>query len=254
MGAPYCQVVHELLVDAYGVTGQLWPGELPPPVAADAASVSTGFAAALATVLPSGGEGTPGGGLGFGTPGGAAAASPAPNGLNGLNGEKATPGTPGTPVADQGVAAAKAFEHELPMNAGMVNAPEVRGAAVPFFGAFGSARSLCALLGAAARGDLAPAGALDSADGGVEASALFGERRWGLGLQWYACAGGGERAVVGLHSFGGAMAFYAPREKVAVALLMNDCQLEYSTTRRVLNLISRELHIGKVEFVEGGLF
>ena len=35
---------------------------------------------------------------------------------------------------------------------------------------------------------------------------------------------------------------------------MNDCQLEYSTTRRVLNLISRELHIGKVEFVEGGLF
>ena len=39
-------------------------------------------------------------------------------------------GTPGTPVADQGVAAAKAFEHELPMNAGMVNAPEVRGAAV----------------------------------------------------------------------------------------------------------------------------
>ena len=57
-----------------------------------------------------------------------------------------------------------------------------------------------------------------------------------------------------LHSFGGAMAFYAPREKVAVALLMNDCQLEYSTTRRVLNLISRELHIGKVEFVEGGLF
>ena len=94
MGAPYCQVVHELLVDAYGVTGQLWPGELPPPVAADAASVSTGFAAALATVLPSGGGGE-GGGLGFGTPGGAAAASPAPNGLNGLNGEKATPGHAG---------------------------------------------------------------------------------------------------------------------------------------------------------------
>ena len=72
MGAPYCQVVHELLVDAHGVTGQLWPGELPPPVAADAASVSTVAAQALATVLPSGAAGhaaaasaslTPGGGV-----------------------------------------------------------------------------------------------------------------------------------------------------------------------------------------------
>lgn len=33
---------------------------------------------------------------------------------------------------------------------------------------------------------------------------------------------------MGLHSFGGSFAFYCPRSCVSVAILLNDCHLDYS--------------------------
>ena len=59
---------------------------------------------------------------------------------------------------------------------------------------------MCVLLGAAARGELGALSAI-SLEAGVEMSAVYGERLWCRGLQKYACAGGTEPHVLGLHSF-----------------------------------------------------
>eukprot|EP00966_Prymnesium_polylepis_P091064 2108065-Prymnesium_polylepis.1 len=127
---------------------------------------------------------------------------------------------------------------------------------MPGFSAFGSARSLCKLLAAAAGGSLLPAEALrgDGGDHATQPSVLFGPQKWALGLQHYACRGGREPYMLGLHSSGGSIAYLCPRSQVSVAILLNDCQLEYSATRRTLGLISQELKLGLLDFLEGGLF
>ena len=88
---------------------------------------------------------------------------------------------------------------------------------------------------------------------GVEASPLFGERQWGLGVQRYERRGG-LGPLLGLHSFGGSVALFCPRTELSVAVLLNDCQLDYGATRRVLDLISSELKLGQIKFLEQGLF
>ena len=40
----------------------------------------------------------------------------------------------------------------------------------------------------------------------------------------------------------------------SLAILLNDGQLDYSATRRILDAISDELGIGQVDFLGGGLF
>ena len=109
---------------------------------------------------------------------------------------------------------------------------------------------MCALLGKAAA--LAPRGAWDVRCG-VEASPLFGERQWGLGVQRYARRGG-MPPLLGLHSFGGSVVLFCPRTELSVALLLNDCQLDYGVTRQVLELVCSELKLGHVCFLEQGLF
>ena len=117
---------------------------------------------------------------------------------------------------------------------------------------------MCKLLAAVASGSLVP-GAVLRGEGGegsehVEESTLFGPRRWHLGLQQYSCHGGREPFTLGMHSSGGSVAYLCPRSQVSVTVLLNDCQLEYSATRRILALISQELKLGYVDFLEGGLF
>ena len=89
---------------------------------------------------------------------------------------------------------------------------------------------------------------------GPGCSRLFGARTWGLGLQHYACRGGREPFTLGLHSSGGSLAYLCPRSQVSVVILLNDCQLEYSATRRILDLLAQELKLGHLDFLEGGLF
>ena len=45
-------------------------------------------------------------------------------------------------------------------------------------------------------------------------------------LPRYECEGGLEQYVLGLHSFGGSFAFFSPTSGIAVAILLNDAQLE----------------------------
>ena len=111
---------------------------------------------------------------------------------------------------------------------------------------------MCALLGAAARGELGPLDAL-RVESGVEASLLYGERVWTRGLQKYAISGGTEPHLLGLHSFCGSFAFLCPRSAISVAILLNDGQLDYSVTRRILEVVSEELGIGHVDFLGSGL-
>ena len=143
---------------------------------------------------------------------------------------------------------------ELPISAPMVNCDAVRAGVVPSFSAFGTARALASLLGAAGRGEIAPPRALD-VDVGVEESSVFGERRWGLGVQRYACTGGLEvTGVIGLHSASGSFAFFAPATGVSAAILINDASLEYGPTRAIIDLVGEELGLGRIDFLEGGLF
>ena len=65
--------------------------------------------------------------------------------------------------------------------------------------------------------------------------------RWCLGLQQYVCHGGRESYILGLHSSGGSFAYVCPRSQVRVAILINDCQLEYTATRRIVELITQAL-------------
>ena len=60
--------------------------------------------------------------------------------------------------------------------------------------------------------------------------------------------------MLGMHSFGGSFAFLCPRSGVSVAVLLNDAQLDYSVTRRVLDVVGEELGFGQVDFLSGGLF
>jgi hypothetical protein len=91
-------------------------------------------------------------------------------------------------------------------------------------------------------------------DAGTEESALYGERAWVRGLQKYECTGGTEPFILGLHSFSGSFAFLCPRSGASVAILLNDGQLDYSVTRRILDGISEELSIGQINFLGDGLF
>ena len=93
-----------------------------------------------------------------------------------------------------------------------------------------------------------------SAEAGTEPSMLFGDRLWAHGLQRYACSGGSEPYVLGLHSFGGSLAFLCPRSGFSVAILLNDCQLDYSATRRILDVITEDLRIGHLDFLGDGFF
>ena len=135
----------------------------------------------------------------------------------------------------------------------MVNAAVARSGCVPGLGVFASARGVATLLGAAARGETGPLRYL-SAEAGVETSMLYGDRVWARGLQRYDCSGGSEAHVLGLHSFSGSFAFLCPRSGVSVAVLLNDAQLDYSATRRILDVVSGELGLGQIDFVSGGLF
>ena len=108
-------------------------------------------------------------------------------------------------------------------------------------------------MGAVARGETGSLSSI-SHECGVEHSLLFGERAWGRGLQRYACVGGTEPYVLGLHSFGGSFAFACPRSGISMAILLNDCQLDYSATRRILDVLTSSLNIGHVDFLGSGLF
>ena len=66
--------------------------------------------------------------------------------------------------------------------------------------------------------------------------------------------GGREPFTLGLHSSGGSLAYLCPRSQVSVAILLNDCQLDYGVTRQVLELVCSELKLGHVSFLEQGLF
>ena len=149
--------------------------------------------------------------------------------------------------------AASQFAHEVPLNLGMVNASDTRAGCVPGLAAFGSARSVCALLGAAARGETGALSSL-SVGCGVETSMLYGDRVWARGVQRYDCTGGTESHVLGLHSFAGSFAFLCPRSGVTVAILLNDGQLDFSATRSILDVLSEELGIGQIDYLGGGLF
>ena len=65
---------------------------------------------------------------------------------------------------------------------------------------------------------------------------------------------GGQGPLLGLHSAGGSVALFCPRTGLSAAVLLNDCQLEYSATRRIVALIGEELKLGTPEFLEAGLF
>ena len=221
-GRAYAEQLGELVLAPLGLHGALWAGHLPAAVSADAALVSTGFAAALQRLAPH-------------TDASTAAETPpdAPSDAPGLEG---------------GLPSAASLAADVALNAAGVNA--LHGACVPGLGGFGSARGMCALLGKAAA--LAPRGAWDVRCG-VEASPLFGERQWGLGVQRYARRGG-MPPLLGLHSFGGSVVLFCPRTELSVALLLNDCQLDYGVTRQVLELVCSELKLGHVSFLEQGLF
>lgn len=221
-GRAYAEQLGELVLSPLGLHEALWAGHLPAAVSADAALVSTGFAAALQRLAPH-------------TDASTAAETP----------PDAPPDAPGL---EGGLPSAASLAADVALNAAGVNA--LHGACVPGLGGFGSARGMCALLGKAAA--LAPRGAWDVRCG-VEASPLFGERQWGLGVQRYARRGG-MPPLLGLHSFGGSVALFCPRTELSVALLLNDCQLDYGVTRQVLELVCSELKLGHVSFLEHGLF
>ena len=221
-GRAYAEQLGELVLAPLGLHGALWAGHLPAAVSADAALVSTGFAAALQRLAPH------------------TDASTAP---------ETPPDAPSdAPGLESGLPSAASLAADVALNAAGVNA--LHGACVPGLGGFGSARGMCALLGKAAA--LAPRGAWDVRCG-VEASPLFGERQWGLGVQRYARRGG-MPPLLGLHSFGGSVVLFCPRTELSVALLLNDCQLDYGVTRQVLELVCSELKLGHVSFLEQGLF
>ena len=233
-GRAYAEQLGELVLAPLGLHGALWAGQLPAAVSADAALVSTGFAAALQRLTPH-------------TDASTAAETPpdAPSDAP----SDAPPDAPSDAAGlEGGLPSAASLAADVALNAASVNA--LHGACVPGLGGFGSARGVCALLGRAAA--LAPRGAWDVRCG-VEASPLFGERQWGLGVQRYARRGG-MPPLLGLHSFGGSVALFCPRTELSVALLLNDCQLDYGVTRQVLELVCSELKLGHVSFLEQGLF
>ena len=245
-GRAYAEQLRELVLSPLGLHGAIWAGHLPAAVTADAALVSTGFAAALKRLAPH-------------TDASTAAAPPAspasPDTLDAAPDAApdappdAPPASPGQEGHEEGgLPSAAALAVDVALNAGGVNA--LHDACVPGLGGFGSAKGMCALLGKAAT--LAPRGAWDVRCG-VETSPLFGERRWGLGVQRYERRGG-MPPLLGLHSFGGSVVLFCPRTELSVAILLNDCQLDYGVTRQVLDLVCSELKLGHVSFLEQGLF
>ncbi|KAL1508477.1 hypothetical protein AB1Y20_004578 [Prymnesium parvum] len=237
-GKPYTEVLQTLLLEPLGLAGRLYGAHMPEEHGADAASVSAGFAAQIQNLRTTLAGSTPGSADGNADDSADLSAAPSPS-----------------PHAATGIGAmADAFAHELPLNVGVVNSPILRAGCAPAIGAFGAARDVCALLAAVARGELSlPLRAIGEPCG-VEESLLFGDRVWGRGLQRYECRGGPESHVLGLHSFGGSFAFFGPRSLLSVAILLNDCQLDYSVTRRILDLLAAELTFGTPEFLGRGLF
>ena len=252
-GEAYLRALSSRLMEPLGLTGILHPGGLSEQKQKEAATASTGFGAQLqrfSAMRPPAGEGAGGAG---GMP-----AREADNEGRPINGDAAH-GVNGH-VKDEekdptgnGPDAASKFAHEIPLNAGMVNDAQMREGCVPGLGSFSTARGMCVLMGAAARGETGPLSSL-AVESGVETSSIFGERTWARGVQRYECTGGTEPHVLGMHSFSGSFAFCCPRSGVSVAILLNDGQLDYSVTRRILEAISEELGIGHIDFLGGGLF
>ena len=209
-GKPYGEILRTLLLEPSGLAGTLHGGELPEDVAAEVASVSSGFAAQLQNLgatfsdgLPehsdggsgdgrSGTDGTEGSNGADGSDGGDGTATDPPKVGGDAGGSAAADGAPRSSEGRlTGLAGmADAFSHELPLNAGVVNAEALRAGCAPGIGAFGSARDVCTLLGVAARGELSVAVRTIGDPRGVEESTLFGGRIWGRGLQRYDCRGG----------------------------------------------------------------
>ncbi|KAL1511260.1 hypothetical protein AB1Y20_006069 [Prymnesium parvum] len=221
---PYPEEVRTRMLEPLGLAETVWVGGVPSYISENVASVSNTFAAQLQRVLALEG-----------------------NSLSLAQLDAMVYGSSSTKVAEQ-------CAHELPLHVGMVNSHGIHAGCMPAFSAFASARSLCKLLAAAAGGSLVPASVLrgEAGETGVETSVLFGPRKWYLGLQHYTCHGGREPFTLGLHSSGGSIAYLCPRSQVSVAILLNDCQLEYSATRRILALISQELKLGHLDCLDGG--
>jgi len=230
--ATYLAALRDRLLAPLGIESGLWAGKLPTDKAEAAADVSSGFAAQM---------------QGFAMLGGAAAGG-GPEGGLGAGG-----GLPG------GAAGARLLR-DVPLGASVVNTASVRSGLLPGVGAFATAEALARLLGAAARGDFGPRGGLAAETWrcvATEHSPLLGRREWALGLQRFptrAAGGGQDCAAVGLHSCGGSVALFWPRAQVSVAILLNEMSLDYAPTKALLELVTQELGLGAVEFVEDGLF
>ena len=223
----YAALMGELLAPL-GLSEAIWCGQLPPRAAADAALVSTGFAAAMKRLAPPSDQST----------------DPSTN-------PSAAPSAAASPEANEPMpdaASAAPLMRDVLTNAGSVNV--LHDALVPGLTGFGTSGGVARLLAEA--GALAPPGAWD-ARCGVEVSALFGERQWALGVQAYERRGG-HLPLLGMHSCGGSVALFDPQQALSIVVLLNDCQLDYGATRRVLDLISSELNLGQVSFLEQGLF
>ena len=161
-GKPYGEILRTLLLEPSGLAGTLHGGELPEDVAAEVASVSSGFAAQLQNLgatfsdgLPehsdggsgdgrSGTDGTEGSNGADGSDGGDGTATDPPKVGGDAGGSAAADGAPRSSEGRlTGLAGmADAFSHELPLNAGVVNAEALRAGCAPGIGAFGSARDV----------------------------------------------------------------------------------------------------------------
>jgi hypothetical protein len=180
---PYARALASRLLLPLRLSGALHTGALAEPVQSDAATLSTGFAAQLQRFSAMGQQGAA-------TP--LPAAEPPDKPETAEHADKAGADKKADAEKEEkatrvnaGVAgAASRFAHEIPLNAGVVNSSLTRAGCVPGLGAFGTARAVCTLLGAAARGETGPLAAL-SATAGVEASFLFGNRAWARGVQRY---------------------------------------------------------------------
>ena len=258
-GGTYLRELESRLIEPLGLSGLLHPGMLSEQKQKEAATASTGFGAQLqrfSAMRPqaAGEDGGGGGGNGVAHAEGKNGEAKADDGANGeTKAEEEGEEEEAEATAGNGPDAASRFAHEIPLNAGMVNDAQVREGCVPGLGGFATARGLCILLGAAARGETGSLSSL-SVESGTEMSTIYGERIWVRGMQRYECTGGTEAHVLGCHSFSGSFAFCCPRSGVSVAILLNDGQLDYSVTRRILEAISEELGIGQIDFLGGGLF
>ena len=230
----YADEVVSRLLRPLGLEGSVWPGELPPSVAAQAAAASVGFGAQLQRFGPAGGEPSGDNGEAGGEGGGEGGGEAGGGGL-GFGG---------------GGGGASRLLRELPISAGVANLSEVRAGLLPGLGAFATAEGMARLLAGAASGLQAPSWHVAAS----EVSTLFGERRWAEGLQLFERRGGGSADMVGLQSAGGSLALCCPHTRTGIAILLNGVQLGCGPTRELLGAACEELGLGTVDVAEGGLF